>query len=559
MPEVRRPVAFLILGVLCAQFLVLGLVQASRDSVAVDEGYGLTSALVIAERRDVRLLPEHALLHNALAGVLPSLLADPVLPDTPAYADGDWFAYTEDLIRANDELDRLDELIFWYRVVPLLLAAGTGVVVYALASRLVGRGGALVSAGLWLTTPYVVGLGHLGALDVSFTFMIVLVALAVDRYRTSPTSGRLVALGASVGAALATRHTALALVPVVLLLVAWCVRRAERRAQLLQLGLALLAPLATVWLLYRLVDPSPVQGAPRMRFDALIASASQTSPLHRLVLAVPFPVEWRAGLAYLFETSTPRPAYSLGESWTGGRVWYFPMNALVKLPASFWVLVVAGGAAWVTDRVPGRRRLAWVLSPALALALFLLAQPLNLGLRLTLPIIASACLLSAGVLCLRRPVAAVVVVVCIAGQVAATIVAQPESLAWTPPPFTNGYRHVSDSSIDLGQAARAVQRAHEDTPFVAATLLLPLGLEVPRDVPSVSSLDSSELVGRLAVSATMLTVLERESLSWLRAYCPVDVIGRSVLVYEFEAPPDTSPGPVTPDGPCPGSPSSRRP
>ncbi|WP_436795754.1 hypothetical protein [Actinospongicola halichondriae] len=132
MPEVRRPVAFVILGLLCGQFLVLGLIQASRDSVAVDEAVDLTAGLVAVADHDVRMAPEHALFHKVLPGLLPVLVADPIIPRTAAYEDGDWFDYTDDLIRANDEAGRLDDVVFWFRVVPLLLGAATGLLVYAL-------------------------------------------------------------------------------------------------------------------------------------------------------------------------------------------------------------------------------------------------------------------------------------------------------------------------------------------------------------------------------------------------------------------------------------------
>ena len=43
------------------------------------------------------------------------------------------------------------------------------------------------------------------------------------------------------------------------------------------------------------------------------------------------------------------------------------------------------------------------------------------------------------------------------------------------------------------------------------------------------------LEGWVAVSVTNLTALQRDELSWLRAYCPVDSIGGSILLYYFDS------------------------
>ena len=52
--------------------------------------------------------------------------------------------------------------------------------------------------------------------------------------------------------------------------------------------------------------------------------------------------------------------------------------------------------------------------------------------------------------------------------------------------------------------------------------------------------------------------LDRDQLSWLRAYCPVGEIGGSVLLYRLVGPPDASPGPTMPASPCDaGEPSTR--
>jgi len=73
------------------------------------------------------------------------------------------------------------------------------------------------------------------------------------------------------------------------------------------------------------------------------------------------------------------------------------------------------------------------------------------------------------------------------------------------------------------------------------------------DLPGARDLRAAptRITGWVAVSASKLTAYDRRRLSWLRAYCPVDVLARTVLVYRFDAPPDrTIVGPDAPAREC---------
>lgn len=558
MVEPRRSVTAAVLVALCGQFVVLGLVEAARDAPTVDEAVDLTAGLVAVNDRDLRMNPEHGLLHHVVPALLPVLLADPILPRTDAYREGDWFDYTDDLISANDQAGRLDDVVFWYRVIPLLAGAGAGLLVYALGSRLVGDLGGLLAAGLWFTTPYVLGLAHLSALDVSFTVALLGVLLLADRYRTRPTTARLVWLAVALGASLLVRHSAVALVPVVAGFVIAAHWSESVRVRLRNTALVFLLPIVVVWAAHRAIDPRPVGGIPGERFKDLVSVAADQGPVEAAVLAVPMPIEWRAGFAYLVVTSEERPAYAVGEYGTGRMPWYLPVNGLIKVPVTATVAVLLGLFGWWRTTGLDRRRAAVILGwPAAAIGAFLLFQPLHLGLRLALPLLALAFVVAAPLVRLRRSVTIVALCAIAAGQLTAVAVSFPDSLAWTPFPFDDGYRYVSDSSIDLGQANAAVRDRHRDAPFVAASLTEPRGYVTLDAVPRIDDVPADQLVGRVAVGATTLTVLDADSLSWLRAYCPVEVIGDSVLVYRFEEPPERSSGPDLPAAPCGNGPSRR--
>ncbi len=235
----------------------------------------------------------------------------------------------------------------------------------------------------------------------------------------------------------------------------------------------------------------------------------------RLVTALPFPAEWRAGFAYLDLTSVARPSSLLERSWDGGRWWYFPASALVKLPLTLvaaivagWALVVrrrlargtpveqrSGGTGDVDGPAVGTRPASRsstrgmtviVVAPGVALWLALMAQPLNLGLRLALPIVALS-LVGLGALVPDRPVApvehpsvggrghrhrvvaGVALAVLAVGQVASVAGSARCSFAWTSPPWRPAYRWASGADLDIGQAVYELRdwaQAH-DHPYVA--------------------------------------------------------------------------------------------
>jgi hypothetical protein len=197
--------------------------------------------------------------------------------------------------------------------------------------------------------------------------------------------------------------------------------------------------------------------------------------------------------------------------------------------------------------------------PAGALALALLAQPLNLGLRYAFPIVAAlfACAAPAALLGRVAPWR-VAGLAALALQVTFVWAAAPHSLAWTPPPFTPAYRYVTDSNVDYGQDVERFLAFAEQHDDVTAAIVRARGFDIPTSVRSLIGAPAETVRGWVAVSVTNLTALHRDELAWLRAYCPVDTIGGSILLYRFDSPPTSEPGPTTPANSCFDDTYSRR-
>ena len=191
--------AFAVLALLSLQFLVLGLVQAWRDSPTYDEKYHLSGGVTAITEHQLRLTPEHPPLPKVLAA-LPVLATHPEIPDGRSWARGDSFTYPDEFLQAQLDAGKLQRVTFASRLVPLAIAIGAAWALYALAAGLFGRAAGLLAGGLWLTTPFVLGLGHLDGNDVGFTLVVVLAALALLRYVRAPTWGNAVIVGLAGGA-----------------------------------------------------------------------------------------------------------------------------------------------------------------------------------------------------------------------------------------------------------------------------------------------------------------------------------------------------------------------
>jgi Dolichyl-phosphate-mannose-protein mannosyltransferase len=563
--SVSRCVAFWVLALLSAQFLAFGLVQAWRDSPTYDEMFHLAGGVTALTDHQLRLTPEHPPLPKLLAA-LPALAAHPIVPHGESWRRGDGFAYPAEFLQAQLDAGKLQRVTFASRLVPLAIAVGTGWALYALAARLFGRAAGLLAGGLWLTTPFVLGLGHIDGNDVGFTLTVVLAALALVRYLRAQTWLNAGIIGVAGGATLLVRVNGLAIVPVLaatVVLVAW----PRLSVGLLRGGLVLLMAWATLWIGYRAVSPVP-------DFTRVDPMPGVDAPLTvKAVRLVPWPEEFDAGIYDVGRYNTVnQPAYLFGHAWSGANWWYWPGSLVVKLPFTVLAALVGGLVYWSRVDRARRRRAAMVLvAPAVVLTAIVLPFPQPKGARYLVPVIALGLVAASPLVTIaKRTWGKVLLSIIAAGQLAFLWQSQPHSLAWTAPPFRPGYQVATDSNLDWGQDFYRLQSwARAKKPVVLYFGPLDPVPNIPGSEPLFTSTDKpgvANIIDRealrdrwLAVSATALTSLtSRPALAWLRAYCPVGDLGATILLYRFHEPPQYKlRGSDRPAAPCDGDISHR--
>jgi hypothetical protein len=526
-------------------FLILGGFEAWHDSATFDEPVYVSSGVAAILHHDLADNAEHPPLFKVLAA-LPVLAVGPVVP-----ADGHWNVnnertYSARFVEAQMRAGTMRRVTFASRLVPLLECALLALALYGLAGLLFGMWSGVVAALLWLLNPLVLGLGHIDGVDLPFALTTVLVSWALVRWLRQRDGRSLVWLGAACGAAVSAQTTGVLVAAVAAgVVVAAALRSGQRGWRLWRQPLVVaLVAWVLVWAVYIALSPSVV--------------------LHSWVI---LPQPYVDGLKFLASNDTgSSPGFLLGVSWTGASVWFWFATLVVKLSTPIVVLLVAGPLVLVAlvrsgriSRSTWRQTLVAVVLPAVVLFVFELPNPRTLGVRYLLPSIALWIVAASPIaLVVTRRVAAMAVGVVLAVAAAITVWSFPNSIAYTAAPFRPGYRVATDSNVDWGQNFGLLATwSRGRHPYVAY-----FG---PRGVTGADIAGSRPLVGAapahisgwVAASASDLTSADRNSLSWLRAYCPVGTLGGSILLYHFTAAPTSAAGPRAPAPLCTGTVSHR--
>jgi len=531
---------------LAGAFLSLGAIEAWRDSPTFDEPVYVSSGLAALLHGDLSLNDEHPPLAKVLAA-LPALLADPVIPADRGGGANDEHTYSAAFLRAQITVGRVRAVDFASRIVPLLESVALALLLYGLATDLYGGYAGFLCAALWLASPLVLGLGHLDGVDMPFTLTVLAFSWALLRWIRASSRRRLVCVGIAGGIAALTNASGLLLVGLGLVVVATLESQLKwrptalgtpidwRRATRASLTFALVA-LATIWSVYTVLDPAVLRAGPTL-----------------------LPTPYLDGLRYLARNDTiPAPAYLLGRAWTGGRWWYWPLSLAVKLPPATVLVLLAGPLGWLgLERGQQREATVVAVLPATLLFVFDLSLSRDIGVRYLLPVVALWLVAASATAGTARPRALRLALVAAAGLGAWSMVASfPHSLSWTDPVFGASYRVATNSSVDWGQDLYELQRWDRGH----ATRVAYFG---PRGITAADTDQAGPLIGVppaqisgwVAVSATDLTTAD--SLAWLRAYCPVDSLGGTILIYRFTHSPSAAAGPLKPAAPCRGSVSAR--
>ncbi len=525
----RWLVAFAVAGLLAGMAAAM-ITTAVEQTPTIDEPVYVGTAIFSLEHHSLRFNPEHPPLGKLIIATGPAF-AD-VHVDAGFAGDQTGLGRSVLYEQGHDP----GRLMLLARLPVIVLTLLFGLVVFAFARDLAGPAGGVVALALYALSPDLVAHGSLATLDVPVAGFLVTSAWLLWRARRRPVR-YLPLAGLALGAAVATKMSALAAVPVVLLLVVLSVRASGPQRTLRRLGAGAAAALgvaliavAVVWVSYLVVDPrlrwTPPPGLPPLE------------GLRSLAGLLPLPGPYLDGLRVQFGFEDQVWTTFLFGSRHVGALWYYlPAALLVKTPLGTLALWAAGVVTMVA--VPKLRPAApYVLVPAAVLLAAAMTGSRDLGVRYALFVPMFLAVAAAGVVALRRRWAPVAV----AGLVAFTAVSSlrtfPYYLPYANEAFggpTETHRQLHDSNVDWGQdLGRLADRLEQRYPGQRVWLVYK-----GSGVPSYYGIDAADPLavppdavhGLLVVSDSATAKADDRLGLLLRTSTPIDEVGHSITIH----------------------------
>jgi hypothetical protein len=448
-------------AILLAIHVALALSSARKTSITVDELGHLPSGYYYLRTGDARYCSLNPPLVNALSA-LPVLLLD--LPPRPAPPPSDDpFSFWPTGYRFL-ELYRTDYLRIFAvaRCVPVLVVLALGILLCVWARRLASEApdlAGVLAVGFFCLSPNVLAHSPLVGTDTGTAFFVSFALWMLRGLLRRPALAPTLLYGAALGLAQLAKAYALLLYPTsVLVALAWHrlsppPRPGPRRlfgCLLGAMGVSLLV-LNTGYLwggFGASLSELPLQSGWLASWRATALGA----------LPLPLPAAYLRALdGQLVELRSGIPSYLFGETFQGGRWYYYPALLAIKAPIP---LLVAFGLALALSvprpRVPGRELILLASYPLLLLLVLSLGEGRQLGARSLLSAAPLVQLWVAVTLARsgprRWPVAAGGVV--LVSLLAISLRAHPDYLAYFNAfvgGSRRGYLYASEANLDLGQ------------------------------------------------------------------------------------------------------------
>ena len=374
------------------------------DSLSADEPIHILSGYTAVASGSMIANLEHPPLVKALAGL--SLLTLPLNAPPARVPLGSFFLeFGQSFLFGNSVPP--DAIAARARLPFLLLFAALLLVVFFEARRRYGTGSALFAESLLAFDPNLVAHAGVVHTDLGATLGFVATVLAWDAATRRPTAGRVVLAGACLGLALATKFSAVYLVPILLLQVLLAVRRAERPAEALSRSLRRLiaagaVAAAVLFAVYAFATRSIDVGDEKAVVSEMLAMKGAPglgTRIARLADFSPPLAAYAGGIAAVARQNAIGGGvnFLFGRLSTEGFPLYFFVAFALKSTLAFLAASVAVLAAASLPRsgFADERRL--FLVPVVVLFVASIGSTYNIGIRHMLPVYPFLALFAAGV------------------------------------------------------------------------------------------------------------------------------------------------------------------
>ena len=469
-PVVTATGVILLLLVLEGQLLY----SISQESLTWDEGDHIFAGYMSLKHHDFGLNPEHPPLVKMTAAVplLGMNLREPPLQNryfkTEAYLSGGDFIFQNDF----------DAIIFRARMAASIFALMTALLAFLTAREMFGTGAGFLTLLLIVFEPTLLAHGALVTTDTGAACCLLASIYAFYRYVKSPSWGRVAVLGLSAGVFSITKHSAVLLPPMLILLaITELLRRRKvgdetrlRQAMRLAGAFVVAGVIATaiIWSGYGFrysARPAGEQMNPPLESTLKNLSPIEAKAVTMMAHAKLLPESWLFGLADVRSVANVWPSYIFGKVYAHGMWFYFPVVFVIKATLTTLIFLPLILFAIATRKLNGAREILFLsLPPALYFGISMTSK-LNIGVRHILLVFIFLLVLAGGtawklIRSDRRWAWAIAILLLF--HVVSSLHAFPTSYIayanelWGGP--TNIHKYLTDSTTDWGQQLKAVKR-----------------------------------------------------------------------------------------------------
>lgn len=450
----RRWLVVLAVAALLAGMAAAMVSTAVEQSPTIDEPVYVATGVVYLKRHDLRYNAEHPPLGKLVIG------AGAVAGG--ARLDSSFTGTQQDVGRhlLYESGNDAQRVMLAARLPVIVLTLCFGLVVFLFARDLAGAGGGLIALTLYAFSPDVIAHGSLATLDVPMAGFLLTAVWLLWRARERPRL-YLPLAGVALGAAVATKMSALPAIPVLMGLAVFSVWSLDvRRRVVAGAGVGAVA-VAVVWTSYLAVDPRPRWTAPPDVPDI-------GGPRGLVTRLLPFPAPFRDGMRIQFGFEDLRwTSFLFGRTYQGSHWYYLPAALLVKTPLGMLALWAGGLAAlWAVPRL--RPAAPYVLLPAAVLVAVAMTGARDLGVRYVVYVPMFLAVAAAGISLPRPRFVPVAAGALLAFVAVSSLRAYPYYLPYSNEAFggpAKTHLRLHDSNVDWGQdLKRLSERLRDDHP-----------------------------------------------------------------------------------------------
>lgn len=548
-----------------------------QESLSWDEGDHIYSGYMNWKHREYSLNPEHPPLVKLVA-TLPLLPLDlKVAPRQDRYFKAEAYYGGRELLFRNDPKYggryNADTLLFRIHMTVLVFAVVLALLLFLAGREMFGATAGLIAMTLFVFDPTVLTNAPFVTTDMGAACGFFAAVYTFYRFVKAMSWQRAVVCGFVVGLALATKHSVVLLLPILVLLAAGDVAgrwKAARRwpghdALRILLGLGAIAAIAlfVLWGVYSFHYAMHPVG---VNMPTLASEMGPLSPLMKRLISISahyhlLPESYLFGLADVQAVGLEMPTYIFGRLYAHGQWFYFPVLLTLKWSLGVLGLLALAIYAFATGKVRRPREAFFLALPALFYLVVAMAGPLNIGVRHVLPVFPFAFALAgagaASLVCRRRAWAFVVGALLLCHAVDSVRMFPNympyANVLWGGPTKTHLY--FSDSATDWGQELKWTKLwvdAHNVKEcwfaYFAAPFLLPSDYGIPcKPLPTLDTMYEENIFlppvvhGPVLISFADLNGFElgtkvRNPYQNLFERKPDDVIANGIAVFNGDFP-----------------------